>query len=436
MKTISIRCSILIFSLLSNIILAQAQNDIYHFYYQVHDNVNNIYGVSTEFNTSNITSDYGKRYYTGSDWHKGVDFANSAPTNRWDHFLSLNTGIIRKLRGEAGYKYIITEGTETNRSHHFGYGHLFEYLAPNPSYKRGDLILSEMENVPFQYAIINLTEGSAFGPVQGTVTYDGVSYNVATAISEGDVLGNIGKSGNNSNYTYMHVHVYMFDDIEIAIGNQGHSNHFNDRDPLEFISHVNTAYDVMIGTDDNVMDDDVITSSGAEAIGIKVRYSMQNANPVGSVFTNVVMDVDDVNLYIKEDHLPEEDYQWILGEHIESHLSHGARLDSDIYPVTAAFGNDANPIHNNAINLVSATYGDFDNTGIDPYAYRDGNNQPYDDYYFSDFYTRVHEDYELGGIHEFAIQHRHRHQAPQNRNHPKNHLRQRNGLLRQLHLRR
>jgi hypothetical protein len=128
--------------LFCNSLLAQVSNDIYHFNYQIHNTTNNTYGASTEFITANITSDYGKRYYAGSEWHKGVDFANSAPTNRWDHFTSLNTGIIRKLRGETGYKYIITEGTVAGEHYHFGYGHLFEYLAANPSYKRGDLVLS------------------------------------------------------------------------------------------------------------------------------------------------------------------------------------------------------------------------------------------------------------------------------------------------------
>jgi len=396
---------IIFFYLLSNVLAAQGQNDIYHFYYQVHDNGNNTYGNSTEFNTANITSDYGKRYYAGSEWHKGVDFGNGAPTNRWDHFTSLNTGIIRKLQGDLGYKYIITEGTVTGEQHHFGYGHIFEHLAPNPSYKRGDLILSKLDNVPFQYAIINFTEGSAFGPVQGTVTYDGVPYTVVTGITEGDVLGNIGKSNNNGNYEYMHVHVYMFENINVAIGNQGqgsHSNHFNDRDPLEFISHVNTAYDVAISTDNSVMDENVVVSSGAEAIGLKVRYSMQNANPSGSIFTNVVMDIDDVDLVIKESYLPDEDYNLIMGKYVESKLSHGARLESEIYPIKAAYGNNANPINNTEIDLVSNIYGDFNHTGIDPYAYRDGNNQPYDDYYFSDFYTRVHEDYQLGATHIFA----------------------------------
>ena len=111
---------VIIFLILCSSLRAQAQNVIYHFNYQIHDTTNNTYGASTEFSTVNITSDYGKRYYAGSEWHKGVDFANGAPTNRWDHFTSLNTGIIRKLRGEAGYKYIITEGTIAGEHYHFG----------------------------------------------------------------------------------------------------------------------------------------------------------------------------------------------------------------------------------------------------------------------------------------------------------------------------
>lgn len=186
-KTKQINCLILYFTLLSIPLAAQIQNDIYHFNYQIHNATNDTYGTSTEFGSANISSDYGKRYYTDSEWHKGVDFGLGveATANRWDHFTSLNTGIIRKLRGAAGYKYIITEGTITNQLHHFGYGHLFEYLAPDPSYRRGGLVLSRM-NTPHEnrYAIINITENCAFGHTQGTVTYDDITYAVVTGIWE------------------------------------------------------------------------------------------------------------------------------------------------------------------------------------------------------------------------------------------------------------
>ncbi|OQX78540.1 MAG: hypothetical protein B6D61_05245 [Bacteroidetes bacterium 4484_249] len=409
-----------------NLSIAQVQNDIYNFYYQEHTTANNSYGNSTEFETKHISSDYGKRYLLpgyGTRWHRGVDFAiKETPINQWDHFTSLNTGTIKKINGLAGYKYIITEGTQPDSLHHFGYGHLFEHAQPNPSIKKGDLVLIKMDNVLNQYAIIDLssTEERAIGQVTGTATYnfngtDSI-WDVTTGINQGDVLGNIGRSKGTGNYGYMHVHVYLFKNIDIALGNQGqglYDNIHNDHDPLQFISHLNTDYYVDIMVDGAVLDNqNIITSSGASAISIRVRDTMKNATRQIDRFTNAVMDTDDVDIYIKESYHPNENHsQWgspssnfqlIMGEYIESHFALGARLDNEIYPVMAQYGQQANPPYNTAINLTGDTYGNFSSTGIDPYAYKTGDNRAYDDYYFSDFYTRVIDSDTLGGVFEFA----------------------------------
>ncbi len=416
---------------IANLSIAQVQNDIYNFYYQEHTTANNSYGNSTEFETKHISSDYGKRYLLpgqGTRWHRGVDFAiKGTPTYQWDHFTSINTGTIKKINGSAGYKYIITEGTQPDSLHHFGYGHLFEQAQPNPSYKRGDLVLIKMDSVLNQYAIIDLssTEERAFGQVTGTATYnfngtDSI-WDVTTDINQGDVLGNIGRSKGTGNYGYMHVHVYLFKNINIALGNQGQGlfdNIHNDHDPLQFISHVNTEYHTELMVNPAVINSgNIINSSGANAISIRVRGTMINATRDVDRFTNVVMDIDDVDIYIKKSYHPDENhsqwgnnssnYQLIMGEHIESHFSLGARMTSKIYPVTAQYGQQANPPNNSLINLVGNTYGDFANTGIDPYAYKSStgsviNNRAYDDYYFSDFYTRVINSDTLGEDFEFA----------------------------------
>jgi len=402
---------------MASLITGQTQNDIYHVKYEIETNTNNhTYGDPTEFSTYNISSDYGKRRSDGnSKWHKGVDFNNGAPITRWDHFLSLNTCDIKKLKGKAGYKYIITQGTETEHIHHFGYGHLFDHVAANPINKKGDLVLAQMDTPNNdKYAIIDLsdTNNRAIGPYEGTVTYDSVTYTVTTHVEQDAVIGIIGRSKDIvHDYGYQHLHVYMFNDINQAVAN--HRNTFNDRDPLQFISHVNTTYDVAISNDsNNVNGNHIITSPGSQAISLKVRYTMNNAGINGSRFDNAVMDIDNVDIYIKPSYKNDEDtaqwgnensnYQLITGEYVKSHLSHGARLASEIYPVTAAYNHVANPLDNTAINLVGKTYGDWDNTGIDPFAYSSTKNHPYDDYYFSDFYTRVHQDYQLGGNFVFA----------------------------------
>lgn len=111
--------------------------------------------VNFSENPLHLISDFGPRIAV-SRFHLGID-VNPQPQNydNGDAIFPIETGEIEILRVEEGYKYIITEGTETNRSHHFGYGHLFEYLAPDPAYQRVDLILIRM-NAPHEnrYAII------------------------------------------------------------------------------------------------------------------------------------------------------------------------------------------------------------------------------------------------------------------------------------------
>lgn len=401
--------------------IVTGQNDIYNFKYQAETNiVTHVYGPSTEFLTNHIVSDYGKRLKQTSSWHRGVDFNRGANTDHWDHFLALNKCDVKKLQGGAGYKYILTQGTQLGRLDHFGYGHLFDY-SPAPNAK-GDLVLIEMDNIiPKQYAIIQMPSGppfTAFGPVEGTATYGTTVYTVTNDIEKDEVLGNIGRSNNLGNYNYQHVHVYMFKDINKAIQTLGHSNISNDRDPLEVISHPNTIYEVTISKDNNVNNNSIVTSSGADAISVRTRYSMQGEPTpllVGK-FKNVVMDIDNVDIFIKAANKPYEsnhsnwgnlnsNYQLIRGEFVDSHLSHGARLESEIYPIIANpfFGYNANPLSNTAIDITTdGKYGSYTSTGIDPFAYRETGNQTFDEYYFSDFYTRVKDNYSLGDNHIFA----------------------------------
>jgi len=285
-------CKLLLFIMalivLSNHAKPQTQNDIYYFYYKEHNTADTTYGPSTEFLTEHISSDYGKRYLSnsGTRWHRGVDFAiKGTPVNQWDHFTSLNTGTIKKIEGRAGYKYIITEGTQPNRLHHFGYGHLFEHAVPNPSYRRGGLVLIRMDSPHTdKFAIIDLTsdEERALGQVTGTATFnlngtDSV-WDVSNQITQGEVLGNIGRSKGMGNYGYMHVHVYLFDNIEIALGNQGqglYDNIHNDHDPLLLISHVNTDYFVDMMVDGAAIDNqNIITSSGANSTSNPMKGRM------------------------------------------------------------------------------------------------------------------------------------------------------------------
>jgi|GEM_PF-4987590 len=383
---------------------------VYHINYQAISDPNTVpptYNDPEGFQTNQINSDFGRRRGNLSNWHKGVDY--SVGQSIGYHILSLVDGEIKKLSG-TGYKYIIIEGDQPGSEHHFGYGHLFEDDPPaNRTMEIGDMVLIEL---PYpntdEFAIINLNEEEAIaiGPTNNvTFTYNETEYTVTDAVNTDDPIGIIGNSGDD--YNYQHVHLYMFEDIDDAVVN--HNNIHNDKDPLEFVTHEDTEYDVWIfgktleiNNQHYINQNDVVVFPGDEEISLMVRWEMEGDN-TGSTYDNVVMNIDDVYLYIKSSYTPTEgssswgnegsNYQLIQGPWVESKLCHGARIESDIYPTNIP---PANPSHNtnpnlNIANDSNAEHGSITRTGIYPHAYYSNTSgYPYDDYYFSDFKTRIH----------------------------------------------
>ena len=421
MKTIAYLSLINAFCFIFQLKAFAQNNEIYHLRYETCTdcNTNNPqYSEPIEFVTSLITSDYGRRREQ-SKWHKGVDFGLIEEDKRIEnHILSLNHAVVFKICGESGYKYIFTEGDLANRRHSFGYGHIFESTeVPIDGMRRGDMVLKRMNGDDNdKFAIINLSTGIAIGDWNddgGTVTYMGIPYDVTSAVAENAPIGIIGNSISNGTVG-IHVHLYYFKDICDAIVPQGHDNVHNDKDPLDVVSHVNTNYTVTIDGKSLFIDnlhyidnDNVVVSSGNDAISLRVRYQMQGGS-TGSTYSTVVMNVDNIDLFIKKSHENDEDievwgtsnskFQLIKGPWVESKVSHNARLESELYPTTVA---PANPPNNNSVNIANlsgAQHGSTTRTGIDPYAYTTSIGYPYDDYYFSDFFTRIHYSDEFGHI--------------------------------------
>nr|NQU89964.1 hypothetical protein [Bacteroidota bacterium] len=232
-------------------IISSSQSNIYNIRYQTIINSGTsppAYGTAVDFQTNQITSDFGRRRGNLSKWHRGVDF--SVGNIVGDHILSLNGGIVRDIDG-TGYKYIITEGTQQGEVHHFGYGHLFE---DEPTAQRtmeiGDMVLIELPSPNSgEYAIINLNqpECTAIGSINNaSLTYNNIQYTVSNVVNTDDPIGIIGNSGGN--YSYQHVHLYLFENVTTAI--LDHNRIHNDKDPLEFVNHVCTNYTLTIHSDD------------------------------------------------------------------------------------------------------------------------------------------------------------------------------------------
>ncbi|MFH2142677.1 MAG: PKD domain-containing protein [Bacteroidota bacterium] len=334
-------------------------------------------GNDIEFTTNKITSDFGKRRGNLSHWHRGIDYGGIAKGTR---LLAISGGTVAKI--ETGYVVLIIDG-----SIDFGYGHLFKNGSlPLVS---GNMVLTYLDNSTLHKAIIDLNTGVAIGEIPGTATYNGTPYTVVTTVNQYDEIAPIGDSGGN--YP-THLHLYRFYDINQAIADYNDVD--NDKDPLEVVHHDNTNYTVeiegkalTINSQSYINSNDIIIFSGENSISFRARWTMDGA-ATGATYNNTVMDVDLVELFIKQESKPVElgqlwgnqnsNYKLIKGHNYESKLSHGARMNSDIYPACITQQNN---------------YGSTTNTGIYPHAYNSSSDgYPYDDYYFSDFRTRIHKN--------------------------------------------
>ena len=242
-----------------------------------------------------------------------------------------------------------------------------------------------------KWVIINTTSGIALGTDDGTtVTYNGQTYPVTNVVTEGMELGIIGNSIQPSMTVGIHLHLYAFRDIDIAI--RDHNAIQNDYSPMSILNFgQRTNFDCSIQTH--------AINYGAN--DESRSYFKGRASMIGggndATYTNVLMDVDRVDLFLKPKYKSTEacgnwgtvnsSYQLYQGQYVESKMNLGGinTSPSPLYPETPS-----------SHNITTAPVGDESITGIDPYAYRDSGAHPWDDYYFSDFFPRIRIDHQIG----------------------------------------
>lgn len=169
-----------------------------------YESYDNSYNNSVDFVFSDITSDFGARRIPSWDWHNGLDLANGN-TQVEDHILSITDGLVLKIDGD-GYRTITIDG----QNKCFSYGHLFQHGAtPSTGLSNGDMVLKKMEE-PFSeyYAIINTTDGTAIGEVDGASVIYNVPYTVSNYVLQNDPIGIIGNSGTGTTPFPVHIHLY------------------------------------------------------------------------------------------------------------------------------------------------------------------------------------------------------------------------------------
>lgn len=352
-------------------------------------------GSILQLTPPHIASDFGRRG-SNSLWHLGVDVSSQgADDDVGDRIYPIETGTIIRVKGDGTYKVLVIEGV--NR---FGYGHIFFNETPDPSLgsRSGDFILKRM-NEPQNnfYAIIyapNNSAVTAIGEVAGTVSHpnlnNGLPITVSTSVNSLNTpVAPIGNSGNATGAAHIHLYNFQNDPVDNDFNSAYPTGYDltsfrNPKNPLQFLSYSEPTYILSFPAGVNAK------YPGTNKGSIQVRVSM--FNETGGSYSNSIMDVEDVEVFIKPKHKPFTSFKYFEGPILESKISLGGRLNSNRYP-SAGF-----PAHNMGVTAIDIAkgirtndegIGSINRTGIVPYAY---NNQPYDDYFFSDIYFGIRKD--------------------------------------------
>ncbi|MEI6060470.1 MAG: 3-coathanger stack domain-containing protein [Bacteroidota bacterium] len=249
------------------------------------------------------------------------------------------------------------------------------------------MVLAQINNKPGKYAIIDLSHNPAiaFGEAEGNTTYDGITYPVCRSVLAGQDIAPMG----NSDATNVHLHLYLTADPNINPNN----NIDNAKNPLQFIDHVNTNFDISIDELFKLTYFPIASTpcGGNQKASVKVKLEMPGAGNSQN-YDNEVMDIDSVLLFIKRFGENDDKYALIKGDRFHSKIVLGGRLDHKRYPSIGW------PVSNSGFDIVNQ-FGNEQFTGIEPYAY---NTHPYDFWCFSDFYTRIKSTDYLDGYLELA----------------------------------
>ncbi len=354
---------------------------------------------ASNYAISHIVSDYGPRNSSGdSFWHRGIDYQPNQ--QRGNKILSPCNGTIRGIRKKGSMFYMIVEGA-TGQSH-FGYAHLFrnvtitkgQFWEEGPA-GREMAIYRQNED---DYIIINMDPANRYALAaltitRDTITYKGVLYNIQSGVTTDKPLAILGDSGAEGK---IHLHIYAYRNIQQALTNfQSIPNCYDPMAVIQLSPRTNFKCRVQ-----NVG----VNYGSASKSHFKTRVEMPGGGN-GNTYTNHMYDVNLVELFIKPAYKQSEpqvsnwgttnsSYQYYRGEHTKSYINQGGRpqeSSSSMYPISPSDH-----------NITSSNNGNAQNTGVEPFAYRDHVGRPYDFFWFSDFYPRIRNSHAIGTALQFA----------------------------------
>jgi hypothetical protein len=378
-----IRVLIVFLILATNAVLGQ--NPQYILQYRVSSG-----SAALPFLTEHIKSDFGIRNSGGnSRWHRGIDYSvipkDAGDGDKGYRLVTPVAGTVSRIT-RGNYIFIIIDAAGPTD---FGYGHIFEE-SNAVAVSLGGMVLQQIDNKPGEYAIIDLEAIPirVFGTALGTVTYSGHPYPVnSITVTANQDIAPLGDSDANN----AHLHLYLTTDPE------GNPNNDVDiaKNPLQYLNHANTQFDIIINDlfELKEYNSNDLFSAGNVNGSIKVQIEMPGAGNA-SYYDQEVMDIDSVIVQIKKYDESDAKYSLIIGANTKTQIVLGGRPSGFRYPSNGHPQGNAYDIRN--------VFGDEDNTGIYPWAYRDINPQPYDYYFFSDFYTRIKNTDQFGGALELA----------------------------------
>ncbi len=336
---------------------------------------NPVYDLNpTPFNSLAISSDYGRRDCTCSTlWHRGIDYNGNGTGGDGDlgyHLLAIDSGTVAQIRGNATYKYIVIDGEGNND---FGYGHIF---GSNDN-SVGNLTLKSIIGENNAFAIIyHPTDTTiAISAENGDqVVFNGDTLTTTNRVARGQVIAPLGNSGTG----FAHLHLYKFDNPTLdhtPLLEAGNCN-----DPLHIVAHEQPNYIITV--------DSLRLKYGNSASIIRVKANMNPTANSGSggdqKHDGAVMNVDDVEVFIKQKQESNGAYSLIKGPNFDTKLSFSGRLNTPFAPNENVMVNQIGSFNPARSGMKAFAYG-----------HRQSNISgatPYDHFYFADFATRIHKN--------------------------------------------
>ncbi len=348
------------------------------------------YGQPTTFPADAVAEDFGPRRSGDLKFHRGIDYNSSQDDNngdKWDMILAPFNGTIvdgenRLCTSKYKYKQLCYEVDGEN--YRLIFGHVYDEKSETYLGKSGNTVTLKYMDSPDNdrwAEILNINGLTyVYGQVEGTVTYNNVTYTTTNKITAGHPIVPLGESS-AKDAAHLHLNTIPTSyDYSTGTGIDTYGSN-----PLAYINYDKANYIIDIHSKDNPFNTFEVQYPGNKISPIASKIEMiTTVSGKNNKRYDHIFDVNRVYWQIKNIY-SDDGFDQIKGPNTMAFIQLGGKLGYEVK-------NHPNP-----------NFGNWQTTGVDSRAYSATYpKQPYDIYHYSDFVTRIHKDDPMDGSKKIA----------------------------------